>query len=73
MRKHFVRSPDYADSCCFAVELARRLGATAGTILHNQAESSFAQIQAEYDDIILDPGAFSYSSDDDGYFARADY
>jgi hypothetical protein len=29
MRKHFVRSPDYADSCCFAVELARRLGADA--------------------------------------------
>jgi hypothetical protein len=68
MRKHFVRSPDYADSCCFAVELARRLGAVAGTILHNQLESSFYQIQREYDDMITDENNYMHAGSVDDAF-----
>jgi hypothetical protein len=74
MRKHFVRSPDYADSCCFAVELARRLGAVAGTELKNQPESSFSEMQREYDDLILDEKAYMHSGNlDDGLPSRADW
>src|SRR6516165_1492128 len=62
MRKHFVKSPDYADSCCFAVELARRLGAVAGTELHNQPESSWMEMQREYDELITDENAYLHNS-----------
>jgi hypothetical protein len=62
MRKHYPRSPDYADSVAFAVELARRLGAVAGTVLHNQTESSFSQMQREYDDLVLDESTYMHSS-----------
>jgi hypothetical protein len=68
MRKHFPRSPDYADSCCFAVELARRLGALAGTQLKNQPESSFSNMQREYDDMITDHNAYMHAGSDDGAF-----
>ena len=74
MRKHFVKSPDYADSCCFAVELARRLGAAAGTVLHNQAGSSFSEMQREYDDLILDENAYMHSGPlDEDAFTRANW
>jgi hypothetical protein len=62
MRKHFVRSPDYADACCFAVELARRLGAVAGTELRNQPQSSWMEMQREYDEMIADENAYLHSS-----------
>jgi hypothetical protein len=67
MRKHFVRSPDYADSVSFAVELARRLGAVAGTELRNQPESSWMEMQREYDEMIADEDAYLHNSTyDDG-------
>jgi hypothetical protein len=52
MRKHYPRSPDYVDSVSFAVELAGRLGATAGTELKNQPESDWRAWQDEYSDIV---------------------
>jgi hypothetical protein len=62
MRKHFVRSPDYADSVSFAVELARRLGAVAGTELRNQPESDWMAWQREYDEMITDENAYLHNS-----------
>jgi hypothetical protein len=52
MRKHYPRSPDYADSVSFAVELARRLGATAGTEIKGEAQSDWRQWQDEYSEMV---------------------
>ena len=52
MRKHYPRSPDYADSVAFAVELARRLGAVAGTELKGEAQSDWRQWQDEYSEMV---------------------
>ena len=62
MRKHYPRSPDYADSVSFAVELARRLGAVAGTELKNQPQNDWMEWQREYDDMIADENSFMYPS-----------
>ncbi|HKQ85566.1 MAG TPA: hypothetical protein VJS43_02225 [Candidatus Acidoferrales bacterium] len=61
MRKHYPRSPDFADACSFAVELARRLGATAGTELKNQPESDWMTAQQEYDDVIAGDNTYMTS------------
>jgi len=52
MRKHYPRGPDYADSVAFGVELARRLGATAGTELKGEAQSDWRQWQEEYSEMV---------------------
>ena len=62
MRKQYPRSPDYADSVSFAVELARRLGAVAGTELKNQPQNNWMEWQREYDDMIADENSFMYPS-----------
>jgi hypothetical protein len=59
MRKHYPRSPDYADSVAFAVELARRLGATAGTELKGEAQSDWRQWQEEYSDMVAGDDTYS--------------
>lgn len=68
MRKHYPRSPDYADSVSFAVELARRLGAVTGTELKNQPESSWMEWQLEYDEKIADVNAYLHNTYDEGAF-----
>jgi len=47
---------------CAAVELARRLGATAGTELHSQPENDWMKWQNEYDDMIADKDTFIHNS-----------
>jgi hypothetical protein len=60
LRKHFNRSPDYGDACAFAVELARRLGAFAGTELKAGPDqvTPFKAMQEEYDNMVLDEAHF---------------
>jgi len=52
MRKHYPRSPDYADSVAFAIELARRLGATAGTELKGESQTDWRSWQEEYSEMV---------------------
>jgi hypothetical protein len=52
MRRHYPRSPDYADSVAFAVELARRLGAVAGTELKGEHQTDWRSWQEEYSDMV---------------------
>jgi hypothetical protein len=59
MRKHYPRSPDYADSVSFAVELARRLGATAGTELKNQPENDWRSWQDEYSEMVASDDTYT--------------
>jgi hypothetical protein len=62
LRKHFNRSPDYGDACAFAVELARRLGAYAGTELKPGPDQTtpFKEWQQEYDMMVQDENLHSF-------------
>ena len=66
MRKHYPRSPDYEDAVAFAIELARRLGATAGTELKGEHQTDWRSWQDEYsemvagDDTYLTTGTMDY-------------
>jgi hypothetical protein len=52
------------DAVAFAVELARRLGAVAGTEIRGEQRIDFREMQRAYDDMINDEHAYSYRSVD---------
>jgi len=60
LKQHFRRSPDYGDAVAFAVELARRLGAIAGSGQPTKVNTWAKELQQEYDEIIQDEMSFSY-------------
>jgi hypothetical protein len=68
MRKHFRRSPDYGDAVAFAIELARRLGATAGNAELTKVDPWGKEIQKEYDELVLDEMAYTKSGSMDYQF-----
>jgi hypothetical protein len=59
LRKHFNKSPDYGDAVAFCIELARRLGAYAGTELRGEEQVHFKEFQREYDELVLDDNRYS--------------
>jgi hypothetical protein len=64
LREHYNKSPDYGDVVAFCVELARRMGAIAGNILHGENRNWGKEMQREYDEAMTDEDAFLYAEVD---------
>lgn len=62
LKEHYSRSPDYGDAVAFCVELARRLGAVAGNVLHGTSRNYLKDAQREYDDMCVDENSYSYAA-----------